>query len=44
MKHRSTPTICNKIPKENDVRLEMQTHRLSLDERVMNLNLNKKLH
>lgn len=33
--------ICNKIPREKNIRLRMQIHRLSLDEGVENLNLHK---
>jgi hypothetical protein len=36
--------ICNKILQEKNVRLKMQTHKMSLDEEVANLDLNKELH
>jgi hypothetical protein len=42
-KHKGALTICNKILGENNVRLKMQTHKLSLDEGVENLNLNREL-
>jgi hypothetical protein len=33
VKHRSTPIVYNEIPKEKNVKLKMQTHRLDLDEK-----------
>jgi hypothetical protein len=43
MKHKNAPTICCKIPKGKNIRLKMQIHKLSLDEGVKNLNLDKEL-
>jgi hypothetical protein len=43
VKHKGAPSICNKIPREKNVILKMYTHRLSLDEGVRNLNLDKEL-
>jgi hypothetical protein len=37
-KHISAPIICNEILGEKNVKFKMQTHRLSLDEGVENLN------
>jgi hypothetical protein len=39
-----TPTICSKIPRENNVNLKMQIHKLSLNEEVRNLDLDRELH
>jgi hypothetical protein len=43
VKHKGTSTICNKIPKENKVKLKMQIHKMSLDKEVRNLDLNMEL-
>jgi len=43
VKHISALTICYKIPRRKNIKLKMQTHRLSLDKGVENLNLDKKL-
>jgi hypothetical protein len=44
VKHKGTPIICNKILGKKNVRLKMQTHMLSLNEGVKNLNFDKELH
>jgi len=41
VKHKGTPAICNEIPRKKNVKLKMQTHSLSLDEEVKNLDLDK---
>jgi hypothetical protein len=43
-KHKGALTIYNKILGKKNVRLKMQTHMLSLDEGIENLNLDKELH
>jgi hypothetical protein len=43
VKHKGTPILWNKIIGENNVKLKMQTHKLSLDEEVKNLDLNREL-
>ncbi len=43
VRHRSTPAIYNKILEEKNVRLKMQTHKMSLNEEVGNLDLDKEL-
>jgi hypothetical protein len=43
VKHRGAPTVCFKIPRRKNVKLKMQTYRLSSDERVKNLNVDKEL-
>jgi hypothetical protein len=42
VKHRGAPIIYNEIGEKN-VTLKMQTHVLSLDEEIKNLNLDKEL-
>jgi len=44
VKHRSAPTIYNKIPRKKNIILKMQTHKLNLDEEIKNLDFNKELH
>jgi hypothetical protein len=36
--------ICNEIPRENNIILKRQTHKMSLDEEVGNLDIDKELH
>jgi hypothetical protein len=43
MKHKGTPIIYNEIPRNKNVKLKMQTHWLSLDEEVGNMNFDRKL-
>jgi hypothetical protein len=43
VKHRGTPIVYNKILIKNNVKLRMQTHKMSLDEKIKNLNLDRKL-
>jgi hypothetical protein len=43
VKHKSALTLSNEIPKEKNIRLKMQTHMLSLDEGIGNLNLDKEM-
>ncbi len=43
VKHKGALVVCNKTLGEKNVRLKMQTHRLSLYKGAKNLNLDKKL-
>jgi hypothetical protein len=43
VKHRGTPTICNEIWREKNVIVKKETHKMSLDEEVKNLDLDKEL-
>jgi hypothetical protein len=44
VKHKGTPAIYNENPREKNIRLKMQTHKLNLDEGVGNLDFKKELH
>jgi hypothetical protein len=41
VKHKGAPVICNEIPREKNIKLKMQTHRLNLDKEVRNLDSTK---
>ncbi len=41
VKHKGALTVCYKIPRRKNIKLKMQTYRLSLDERVKKLNVDK---
>jgi hypothetical protein len=38
-----TLAICNKIPGKKNIKLKMQIHKLSLDEGIKNLKLDREL-
>jgi hypothetical protein len=44
MKHKSAPVVYNKILKEKNIKLKMQTHRMNLDKGIKNLNLDWELY
>jgi len=44
VKHKGALIVNNEILKEKNVRLKMQIHRMSLNEGIENLNLNKELY
>jgi hypothetical protein len=43
VKHKGALTIYNEIPRKKSVKLKMQTHKMSLDEEVENLDFDKEL-
>jgi hypothetical protein len=44
VKHKGASVVCNEIVRKKNVKLKMQIHKMSLDEGIENLNLNKKLY